>query len=234
MPPSLSGRLAAASRTRGIRLVAAGIGGTTLAGLAVLPASAHAVVPVAPYQVAIGWSNEPAYVGTGNNVELIVTGAAGKGVNDLATGALKAQVSIGGQTSQWLDLVSAFDPDTGLGTPGDYRAPLIPTVPGAYTFHVTGDIHGTKVDQSITASDKTFAVVTEPSSVQFPTTLPSQSSLSQLVDRTGARVAAAQKAADDASSSASHAMVIGVIALVAGVLLGGGGVALAMRRRSTA
>ena len=234
MLPSFSGRLAAASRTRVIRLAAAGIGAATLAGLAVLPASAHAVVPLAAYQVAIGWSDEPAHVGANNNVEVIVTDAAGKGVNDLAAGALKAQVSIGGQTSDSKDLVSAFDPDTGLGTPGDYRAPLIPTVPGAYTFHITGDIHGTKVDQSITASDKTFAVVTEPSSVQFPTKLPSQNSLSQLVDRTGARVVAAQNAANDASSSANRAMVIGVIALVAGVLLGGGGVALAMRRRSAA
>jgi hypothetical protein len=234
MLPSLMGRLAAASRTRAIRLAVASVGGASVAGVAVLPASAHAVVSVAPYHLAIGWAVEPAYAGASNHVEVIVTDATGKGVSDLAAGALKAQVSIGSRTSDSLDLASTFDPDTGLGTPGDYRVPLIPTVAGAYTFHVTGDVHGTKVDQSITASDRTFAVVTEPSAAQFPTKLPSENALLQLVDRTGARVLVAQSAANEASSAANRALAIGIVALVAGVVLGGAGLALAMRRRSAA
>jgi hypothetical protein len=205
--------------------------GASVAALAVVPASAHAVQKAGTYTLAIGWKAEPTYVGFDNAVEVIVTDAAGKPVNDLQSGALKAQVGMGGTTSDSLDLAPAFDPDTGLGTPGDYSAPLIPTAPGNYTFHVTGDVHGTKVDQSITASDKTFAVVTEPRDAQFPAKVPSVPAMSTLVDRTNARVAAAQKAADDASSAANRATVIGIVALVVGVLLGGGGVALAMRRR---
>jgi hypothetical protein len=213
-----------------IRRTLAAAGGASLAALAVLPASAHAVQKVGTYTLAVGWDVEPSYAGVPNAVEVIVTDAAGKPVTDLQSGALKAQVSVGSTTGDSLDLAPAFDPDTGLGTPGDYSAPLIPTVPGSYTFHVTGDVHGTKVDQSIAASDKTFAVVTEPRDAQFPTKVPSQPALATLVDRSNARVAAAQKAADDASSAANRAMVIGIVALVAGVVLGGGGVALAMRR----
>jgi hypothetical protein len=221
------------------RRAAAITGGALLAALAVVPASAHAVVPIAPYTLAIGWAVEPAYVNNANAVEVLVTDSAGKAVNDLAAGDLKVQVSLASQTSSTMDLVPAFDPDTGLGTPGDYRAQLIPTVAGAYTFHVTGAVHGTKVDQTIQASDKTFAVVTEATDAQFPTKVPSNPQLSQLASQTTTRVTAAQsaaeaarKAADDASSSANRALIIGIVALVVGVVLGGGGAVLAMRRRA--
>jgi hypothetical protein len=224
-------RAVAFATSRNSRRIGAVAAGGVLAGLAVLPASAHAVVPVAPYTLAIGWAVEPSYAGNANAVEVLVSDGAGKPVTDVAAGALKVQVSLAGQTSSTKDLVPAFDADTGLGTPGDYRAQLIPTVVGAYTFHVTGDVHGNKVDKSIVAGDKTFAVVTEPSDAQFPTKVPSVSALSQLAMRDAARVAAAQKAADDASSSATRALVIGIVALVAGVVLGGGGAVLAMRRR---
>jgi hypothetical protein len=225
--PSTTGRRRAVLLRRCLAL----LGGASLAVLAVLPVSAHAVKNLGAYTLAIGWAAEPTYVGFDNAVEVIVTDAAGKPVNDLQPGALKVQVTAGGQTSDTKDLAPAFDPDTGLGTPGDYTVALIPTAPGAYTFHVTGDVHGTTVDQSIAASDQTFAVVTEPSADQFPTKLPSAAATSQLLDRTAARVAAAQRAADDASSSATRALIIGIVALVLGVGLGGGGVLLARRRR---
>jgi hypothetical protein len=225
--PVMPGRPGAALIRRTLALA----GGAALAALAVLPASAHSVQKVGTYTLAIGWNVEPTYVGFNNAVEVIVSDAAGKPVNDLQSGALKAQVSVGSTTSDSMDLAPAFDPDTGLGTPGDYTSSLIPTVPGAYTFHITGDVHGTKVDQSITASDKTFAVVTEPRDAEFPVKAASIPALTTATDKTSTRVAAAQKAADDASSAANRAMVIGIVALVAGVVLGGGGVALAMRRR---
>jgi hypothetical protein len=217
-----------------IRRAAAVACGAGLAAVAVLPASAHVVQQVGTYSLAIGWAAEPAWSGFDNGVQVLVNDAAGKGVPDLAAGALKVQVSIGGKSSATLDMRPAFDPDGSFGTPGDYRADLIPTVPGAYTFHVTGNVHGTKVDQTVTAGDKTFSVVKEPSEVQFPTKLSSGNAVATQLDRTSARLATAQKAADDASSAANRAMVIGIVALVAGVVLGGTGVALAMRRRRTA
>lgn len=221
-----------------LRRTTAALGGASLAALAVLPVSAHAVKQVGTYKVAIGWAAEPAYVGFDNAAEVIVSDAAGKAVDDLKAGDLKVQVSLGSNTAATKDLAPTFDPDTGLGTPGDYQAQLIPTVIGAYTFHVTGSIHGTAVDQTVTASDQTFAVVTEASDDQFPTKLLSVSALSTKLDQTASRVTAAQaataaakKAADDASSSANRAMIIGIVALVAGVVLGGAGATMAARRR---
>ncbi len=226
MPGIASGRRAAL-----LRRIAPLLGGAILAvGGNALTASAHAVTHNGPYTAAIGWAAEPAYVGFDNAVEVIVSDQAGKPVGDLQPGDLKVVVSIGSSRSQSLDLTPTFDPDTGLGTPGDYEAQLIPTVPGAYTFHVTGSVHGQAVDQSITASDQTFAVVTEPSDDQFPTKLPSTSSLSTKLDQTAARLAAAQKSASDASGSATIALVIGIVALVVGVALGAVSL-LAMRRR---
>jgi hypothetical protein len=227
VPVFRHGRRRAALLRRTIAIAGGGILATTV----VLPASAHAVKTVGPYTLAIGWANEPTYLGFDNAVEVIVTDSAGKPVNDLQAGALKVEVSVGSQKSGAKDLAPAFDPDTGLGTPGDYDVPLIPTVVGAYTFHVTGNVHGTAVDQTIAASDQTFAVVTEPSDDQFPVKLPSSGALSTKVDQTASRVAAAQKAAEDASSSANRALIIGIVALALGVVLGGGGMALAARRR---
>jgi hypothetical protein len=206
-----------------LRRAAALLGGATLALAGVLPAAAHAVKDLGSYTVAIGFDN---------TVEVIVSDKDGKPVNDLQPGALKVQISAGDTKSDTMDLAPGFDPDSGEGTPGDYNTPLIPTAPGAYTFHVTGDIHGTKVDQTITASDQTFAVVTEPSEAQFPAKVPSTSAMSQQLQRDAARLAVAQQKADDASSAATRATIIGIVALVVGVVLGGAGLLLARRRRT--
>lgn len=227
MPAIPSGR----GRAALLRRTAALLGGATLAAVAVLPAAAHAVTHSGTYTLAIGWATEPAYVGFDNAVEVIVTDASGKPVGDLQPGDLKVVVSLGSSRTGSKDLAPTFDADTGLGMPGDYQVQLIPTVPGAYTFHVTGSVHGTAVDQTVAASDQTFAVVTEPSDDQFPARLPSAGSLSTKLDQTAARLATAQKAAGDASSCADRATVIAIVALALGVVLGGGGVVLAMRRR---
>lgn len=213
------------------RRLAALLGGAILAVVGVLPASAHAVKDLGRYTVAIGWGSEPAYVGFDNTVEVIVADKEGKPVNDLQPGALKVQVSSGDVRSDITDLAPSFDPDSGAGTPGDYDTPLIPTAPGAYTFHVTGDVHGTKVDQSITASDRTFAVVTEPTEAQFPGKLPSVAALSQQAQRESARLAAARQQADDASSAATRALIVAIVALVVGATSGGAGLLRARRHR---
>lgn len=228
MPGILLGRRRAAL----LRRTAAALGGAVLAAAAaILPASAHAVTHSGAFTVAIGWATEPAYVGFDNAVEVIVSDASGKPVGDLKPGDLKVVVSIGSTRSDSRDLAPTFDADTGLGTPGDYQAQLIPTVPGVYTFHVTGSVHGTAVDQSVSASDQTFAVVTEPSDDQFPAKLPSAGSLSTKLDQTAARAAAAQRSASDASGGATAALIVAVVALVLGLALGGAGTLLAMRRR---
>ena len=225
---SLPGRRCAALLRRSVAIAC----GATLALAAVTTGSAHAYKKVGPYTLAIGWNTEPVYAGFSYRVLVIVTDSAGKPVNDLKPGDLRVQVSFGGQSTEVMGLDPNFDRETGLGTPGMYDTPIIPTVAGAYTFHVTGNVHGTVVDQSVGASAQTIDSVAEPSDYQFPAKLPSVGALSTKADQAVTRAAAAQKAADDASSSASRAMTVGILALVAGVLLGGGGTALALRRRN--
>jgi hypothetical protein len=214
--------------------------GAVAALTGVAGASAHVVQQFGSYSIAIGWLHEPTYVGVENAVQVIVKDAQDKPVNDLPDGALKVTVSTGSQTSGSMTLQPSFDPDTGLGTPGEYDAPLIPTAPGVYTFHLTGSINGTNVSQSFTSSDKTFDDVTDPSAagIEFPTKVPAISAVSTRLDRTGARVDIAQaaasnarSAASDAQSAANRALVIGIVALIVGAILGVTGLAVGFRRR---
>ena len=99
-------------------------------------------------------------------------------------------MSVGGQSTDPLDLVPMYDGDTGLGVKGDYEASLIPTVPGDYTFHLTGAIHGTAVDETATSSDSTFNAANDPAAVQFPVKLPSLTEAMTRLDRLDARIAA--------------------------------------------
>ncbi len=158
-------------------------------------AQAHVLKDFGPYSVALGWVQEPTYVGQLNAVQVVVKDASGKAVIDLADGDLKVVVSVGGQQSAALDLLNKYDPDTGLGVPGDYEAPLVPTAPGDYTFHLTGKIHDTAVDETATSSDSTFNSAVEATDIQFPAKLPSLTEITTRLDRLDARVAASRRLA---------------------------------------
>lgn len=170
----------------------------------VAEASAHAVEHDGPYTLAVGWAHEPAYVDIANAVQVIVKDAKGNPVDDLAGGDLEVSVGLGGQSLGPLALVPRFDPDTGLGMPGDYEAAIIPTAPGDYTFHLTGTIHGQAVDHSLTAGPTTFDTVVAPRDIEFPVKLPSLSDLATRLDRVSSRVqdvhGTARSAADTAQS----------------------------------
>jgi hypothetical protein len=205
--------------------------------------------------VALGWSVEPTYVGQVNAVQVIVKDKAGKAVTDLADGDLKVVVSIGGQDSSALSLDNKFDEDTGLGIAGDYEAPLTPTTPGDYKFHLTGSIHGHAVDETATSSDSTFNSAVEATDIQFPNKLPSLTEITTSLDRINARlaaspapaasaaapaqsadagladaVAAAQATASQAREAASSALVVGILVGALGVILGGAALLLVVRR----
>ena len=242
-----------------MRLRAAGIslGAALLLSLVVSSAvSAHVVKQFGTYSVAMGWLDEPTYVGVENAVQVIVKDAKGAPVTDIPDGDLSVVVSVSGQTSSALSLGNAFDSDTGLGIPGDYEAPIAPTVPGDYTFHLTGAIHGTTVDETATSSDATFNSVVDSSTVDFPTKLPSISDIVTRLDRIDARTSAApaasaapgqdaaaaaqsaKSAADAASaaaaaaqSDASTALQVGVLVGAIGIVLGAVALFLAVRRR---
>jgi hypothetical protein len=184
------------------------------------PVAAHTVKQVGPYSVAIGWVREPTYTGQLNAVQVVINDSAGKPVADLGADDLKVVVSTAGQQSDPMSLAPTFDEDTGLGIPGDYEAPLIPTSPGDYTFHVTGTIHSTKIDETAASSDTTFDAVVDPSAVEFPAKLPALGDLATRVERVDARVQSQLAAANDARSSAQGALVAGLAVGGAGVLIG--------------
>jgi len=198
------------------------------------PASAHEERTVGAYQITIGWQHEPTYTGVENAVQIFLKDAKGNPIDDLGDPpSLKVQAINGSQTSDPLDLKASFDPDSGEGTHGEFDASIIPTVPGDYTFHVTGAINGQNIDEKFTSSDKTFDPVKDPTTVQFPVKVPSNSQLAQSVSRVDAR---ATKAAKDAKDSADTATTLAIVGIAAGVLLGGAGliVAISARRRRAA
>jgi hypothetical protein len=202
-------------------------------------AFAHEQRQVGALQFTVGWQHEPTYAATENAVQLFLKDAKGKPIDDLGDPpTLQVQVITGNQTSDPLTLEPSFDPDTGLGTHGEFDAAIIPTRPGDYTFHFTGTVDGQKVDEKFTSSDKTFDSVQEPTAVEFPAKDPSTGDLATNLDRLNPRVdnavtqaGAVQKTATSASDKASTAQTLGILALVAAVLLGGGGLLTGLRAR---
>ena len=238
------------SRRVGVALVASAFAVMLVAGVA----DAHIVKTFGKYTVALGWVHEPTYVGEQNAVQVVIKDAAGKAVTDLNDGDLKVTVSVGGKTSDPLDLLNTFDPDTGLGIPGDYEAPLIPTAPGDYTFHLSGTIDGTAVDETATSSDATFNSVVDATGIQFPNQLPALTDIITRLDRIDTRLAAspapssgapapstgpvdnaavdaASAAAASAQSAANNALLVGGAIGAAGVIIGLAALAMAMRGR---
>lgn len=189
------------------------------------PASAHEQRKVGRWMFTVGWGEEPVYAGAKDSVQLILDDASGNPVKDLGD-TLKVTVLYGTQSVD-LPLEPTFDPDTGLGTPGDYRAWLIPTSPGNYTFHFTGTIHGDKIDQRFTSSDTTFDAVKDPAEVEFPAKPPTTAQLSDLISRNNTRLAASVKKSKDDASTALIVGIVGVALGAIGILAG----AFGMRAR---
>lgn len=203
------------------------------AGLALgfaLPAAAHDVHPFGKYTVALGWLHEPAYVGQPNAVQVLVKDRSGTAFTDITDKDLTVEVSIGNQKLDAKPLVPTADPDTGLGIPGEYQYHIIPTVPGAYTFHLKGNIKGQAVDESVVAGDKTFSLVTAASDAQWPNQLPSNADIATKLDRISSRQDSALAESDSAQKAASRALVVATVGVVLAILFGAVNLAVARRR----
>ena len=212
--------------------VAAVLVAALLVPVLAVPALAHGEKKVANYTFEVGFGTEPAYAGTVNSVQLMVTNN-GKPVTDIKDG-LKVAVSTGDAEPKEMALEPHFG--QGWGEQGDYRAFFIPTTPGAYTFHFTGAIHGKKIDKRFTSVKDGFDEVDDPAQVQYPAVEPTGSQLTGRLDRETARLNAAmaagrEQASDDVAGArrlATIGLVVGALGLLAAVALG----ALALRRRS--
>ena len=193
------------------------------------PAFAHEQRQVGAYSFTVGWQHEPTYTGVLNAVQFFLKDSKGNPIDDLGTPpSLQVQVINGSQTSDPLDINPSFDPDTGLGTHGEFDAAIVPTVPGNYTFHFTGTINGQKIDEKFTSSDTTFDTVKDPNDIQFPAKEPSNGQLATSIQRLDTRATTAAKNAKD---SADTAKTIAIVGIVLAVLLGGAGLIVGISAR---
>lgn len=199
-------------QTRTGRATVAMIAAVSLAVMSIGATLAHEQREVGEYTLTVGFIAEPVYVGSKSGLELMVTTTTDEQpIEGLET--LAATVTQGGATR---DLVLS----PRFGQPGWYQSYFIPTIAGAYSFHVTGDINGTDVNETFSTGPDTFGEPQSLAAAQFPVQFPGQA---ELVDD-------AQRGAD-AAGQVTIAMILGGLGLVAG--LAALGLSLGARRRAS-
>jgi hypothetical protein len=174
-------------------------------------ASAHVTKVSGPFEVEMGWGNEPAIAGFENFVEVAVSDRSGAPVSAGAD-ALDVQVSFGDARVS-LPLL----PDE---EPGELRAALVPTRPGTYAFHITGTLRGREVDLASTCSEATFDCVVPVSDVEFPVKDPSISDIAQRLSRELPRAEQSRDTADQAQGIAIVAVALAAVAFAIAVVVG--------------
>lgn len=136
--------------------------------------SAHEHRTVGEYSFVVGFLNEPAVQGELNAVSVRVTlpapdtatpmpGADDVSATPVEDLELTVEVIFGDQKV-------SLPMEGKWGDPGHYVAYFIPTQPGDYSFHVTGQIDGTAIDEMFTAGPETFSTVTPRTDLEFPKT----------------------------------------------------------------
>jgi hypothetical protein len=152
---------------------------------------AHEEITVGDYTLEIGWLSEPPVVGQQNAIVVnVVTTSDKKPVEDVS--GLTVTVSYGGQ-----EKTLTLQP-LGEDTPGQFIAPLIPTIPGQYTIKLGGTLGNTAVSAEVQPEE-----VGNADTLQFPNV-----------------AAAADESAGTGMTSwlVYLSLLIGVIALVLGVM----------------
>ena len=127
---------------------------------------AHTTIEVGPYEIEVGWQDEPPVVGILNAITIDIrepgdVEGASMGVNN-AFKNLQASVVSGG-ASKMLDINT--DP-----RPGHYYAKIIPTKTGSLEIKLQGEVNGIKINEIIPVED-----VESTSVLDFPTTSGSSS-----------------------------------------------------------
>jgi len=116
---------------------------------------AHEEITIGDYTLAIGWLSEPPIAGQQNAIIVNVAGADGQPVEDVS--GLTVTVSYGGQ-----DKALTLQP-LGEDTPGQFVAPILPTIPGQYTIKLGGILEDTAADAEVEPEE-----VESVDTLQFP------------------------------------------------------------------
>jgi hypothetical protein len=182
---------------------------TLLVGIGAV--SAHEHREVGEYSIEVGFLEEPVYTGDKSGLELFVAHHESEEPVEGLEETLSAEVTFGDETRE-LEISAVF------GEPGAYRSLFFPTAAGSYTFHITGDIEGTAIDESFTSGPDTFGDIRDATAGQFPVAYPPTADIVRDAEAGAA-----------ASTTATVALVLGGAGLVAGLVALGMSVA---RRRA--
>lgn len=169
------------------------------------PSAAHEHIQAGPYELTVGWREEPPLVGEFNGlflgVEYSTNGTPVEGAHQFL-----AAVLVTGSAS----LMATLRPE--FGQPGVYTFDVIPTREGSYYVRITGSLSGTSVDVNVRLED-----VTARSAVEFPLQEPTASELEMAVDRVNTENTALRAQLWAALAVAVAGMVIGTVGLTFGV-----------------
>ena len=142
------------------------IAGLIVLGFSFSFAYAHTTIEVGPYEIEVGWQDEPPVVGIFNAITIDVREPGDvEGVSMGITNAFKNMQAtvVSGGASKVLDINT--DP-----RPGHYYAKIIPTKTGSLEIKLQGEINGIEVNDVIPIED-----VESTSVLDFPTTSGSSS-----------------------------------------------------------
>lgn len=176
------------------------------------PAEAHERRNLGPYQVVVGWLEEPAFAGVANAVDFRVTdtrSTPAKPVEGLEK-TLTVEVLQGGSTKSYS---APFR--TRFGNPGAYAADIVPTREGSYRFVVKGKIETVDVNETFETGPGRFDEIRSVTALQYPDKVPAGADLG--------------RALDDIRSTSDQVRIIAIVALV----LAAAAVALPLIRRRT-
>jgi len=153
-------------------------------------ARAHETITVGTLQLTIGWGDEPAFAGSRNSIDIIVSDGSGSPIS-AQTGALSVEVAFG-ERRLMLPLLPVEQQT------GHFRAWFVPSRAGSYAFHIKGREKGEAIDITVACSEKTFPCVIDPAESHFPERDPSTA---ELTDRISGLQPRLQQAIDDAADA---------------------------------
>lgn len=169
---------------------------TLVVGIGV--AAAHEQRDVGDYTFTVGLLEEPVFTGQKSGLDLRV--AQGNQPVEGLEETLQAEVSFSGQ-SRDLEISPVF------GEPGAYRSVFFPTAAGPYSFHITGDVNGTPVDETFTSGPDTFSEVQDVAGGQFPIQYPATGDIARDAE-----------AGAGAATTATISLVLGGAGLLVGLV----------------
>lgn len=192
------------------------------------PALAHEHRRVGSLEVTVGWSEEPAFAGFKNSIQVIIE----RGGGPVEDASLEVDVLFGEQDAEISTGPMPLDP--AFDSPGEYNAPLIPSRPGTYTFHLTGEAAGQQIDEFFTSGEETFDSPRSTAEAEFPEQDPTRGEIAERLDRLEARIGEeaappSDPVGDEAPDEGLDLLSIGALVLAAIALV----VALGRRRSPT-